>query len=95
MEKIEAIGIVRKACKTKKQKEAFDLLFRKDVSLKERAHQCNYYHELCSRCLNWPTPMDIEADYADDCCTEHSMAAFYMYQLKLAETGECKYFVER
>lgn len=28
------------------------------------------------------------------CCTEHSMAAFYMNQEKLAETGECKYFEE-
>lgn len=94
MEKIEAIEIVRKACKTKKQKEAFDLLFSEDASLKKTAHQCNYYHELCSRCLNWPTPEDIEADHADDCCTEHSMAAFFMNQEKLAETGECKYFVE-
>lgn len=95
MEKDEALEIMYKACKTKKQKEAFALLFWKNNGPKKSAYKCNYYHELCSRCHNWPDPEDIEANYADDCCTEYVMSAYYMSQEKLAETGECKYFMER
>lgn len=94
MNRTEAIEIIRKACKTKRHKEAFSLLFGEYTSPKKSAYKCNYYHELCSRCLNWPDPEDIEADHADDCCSEYSMAVYYMNQKELAETGKCKYFME-
>lgn len=60
MDKHEAIEIIRKGCKTIKQKEAIDLLFKHDTSIKKTDYKCKYYHKLCSRCLNWPTPEDIE-----------------------------------
>lgn len=60
----------------------------------KRKFECKYYHEICSRCMNWPDPEEIEADHADDCCSEHEMAVYYFNQERVKETGECKYFME-
>lgn len=58
------------------------------------AHKCKYYHDICSRCYEWPTPEDIENDYADDCCNVYEIAAFVHKQDEVARTGKCKYFNE-
>lgn len=91
MDKIEAHDIIRKACKSKKQKEAYALLF----GVTKSQYKCHYYHEICSRCTNYPSPEDIEADRADDCCTEYQIAAFFNNQEKVGETGHCRFFIER
>lgn len=66
----------------------------KYAKTKRKQHKCKYYHELCSHCLNWASPEDIEADKADDCCSEYEMAAYYCKQDELRKTGKCKYFVD-
>lgn len=95
MEKEQAIQIIQKACKTKKQKEAFESLFGMETHLVKTPYKCNYHHEICSRCMEWPLPEDIKADNADDCCNEYEIAAHYFKQEEVAKTGKCKYFMER
>lgn len=90
MDRTEAIEILGKACKTKKQKEAFSLLFGAD----QTAYKCRYYHEICSHCMNWPSPEDIVADKADDCCIELEISRFYGEQENVRKTGQCRYFME-
>lgn len=92
MTDLEAYSILYKACQSKKQKEAFNLLLgNRD---RKSQYKCHYYHEICSHCLNYPTPEDIEADKADDCCTEYEIAANYMAQEDVRKSGQCRYFME-
>lgn len=91
MDRKEAQEIIQSACKTKKQKEAFALLF---DTVEVCNYKCGYYHEICSHCLNWPSPEDIANDDADDCCNVYEMAAFIDSEREVAETGKCKWYVE-
>lgn len=91
MNRKEAQEIIQSVCKTKKQKEAFALLFATEEHCK---YKCGYYHEICRHCLNWPSPDDVANDDADDGCKIYEMAAYLHNQNEVAETGRCKYFME-
>lgn len=56
--------------------------------------KCNYYHEICSRCIDWPDPDAIDADHADDYCTRYDIAISTERQEEIRKTGKCKFFVE-
>lgn len=56
--------------------------------------KCDYYHEICSRCIEWPDPDAIEADRADDCCMRHEIAISLERQEEISKSGKCEHYVE-
>lgn len=56
--------------------------------------KCNYYHDICSKCIDWPAPQQIAEDHADDQCVRYDMAVSKERQEEVRKTGKCKYFME-
>lgn len=54
----------------------------------------NHYHEICTRCIDWPDTEAIDIDRADDQCMRYDMATSTERQEEVRKTGYCKYFME-
>lgn len=61
---------------------------------KKTQYKCRYYHEICSRCINWPSPEDIELGLAEDHCVEKDISAYHFEEVEIRRTGKCEKFEE-